>query len=107
MPGGIHNHGKHSNFNSGGGDNPSFTMPGLDRELRAGDTINQDEAEKIVAASGGKLHIEDGVIKGKNPDGSGDVYIEIGKPLAEGQIHDLHHTVDGSGGEGNSNNHHH
>jgi Xaa-Pro aminopeptidase len=88
----------------GGGDAggmPTFTMPGLDRELKPGDVITMDEARTIVAGSGGKLRIENGVIVGKNPDGSGDVYIEIGKPLDEGQIHDLHHTVDNSGGNGN------
>jgi hypothetical protein len=88
------------------GDNPTFTLPGLDRELKAGDTLTEEEAQKIVDASGGQLYIEDGVIKGKNPDGSGDVYIEIGKPLDEGQIHDLHHTVPGSGGNGNDGGHH-
>jgi hypothetical protein len=31
----------------------------------------------------------------------------IGQPLDEGQIHDLHHTVPGSGGKGNSNDHKH
>jgi hypothetical protein len=88
-------------------DDPSFTLPGLPRELRAGDSITEEEAKAIVEASNGQLRIENGVIVGKNPDGSGDVYIEIGKPLDAGQIHDLHHTVPGSGGNGNSNNPHH
>lgn len=87
-----------------GGDDPSFTMKGLDRELRKGDKITQEEAEKIVAASNGQLRIENGVIKGKNPDGTGDVHIPIGQELDAGQIHDLHHTVPGSGGDGNSQN---
>jgi hypothetical protein len=87
-------------------DDPSFTLPGLTRELKAGDTLTEEEAQAIVDASGGQLYIEDGVIKGKNPDGSGDVYIEIGKPLDAGQIHDLHHTVPGSGGNGNDGGHH-
>lgn len=101
----IHNH---SSSSPGGadGDNPTFTMPGLDRELKAGDVLTEEEAQKIAEASGGQLVYEDGVLKGKNPDGSGDVYIEVNKPLGEGQIHDLHHTVPGSGGRGNSNNHH-
>jgi hypothetical protein len=99
--------GGHQGHNpAGGGGNATFTLPGLDRELKAGDKITQDEAEKIVAASNGQLRIENGHIVGKNPDGSGDVDIDLSKPVSEGQIHDLHHTVPGSGGEGNSNNHH-
>jgi hypothetical protein len=101
------NSNNNNNNNGPNNDDPSFTLPGLTRELKAGDTLTEEEAQAIVDASGGQLYIEDGVIKGKNPDGSGDVYIEIGKPLDEGQIHDLHHTVPGSGGKGNSNDHNH
>jgi hypothetical protein len=57
-------------------------------------------AEAIVAASGGALRIEGGAIVGDNPDGSGPVHIQIGEPISEGQIHDLHHTVPESGGAG-------
>jgi hypothetical protein len=91
----------------GGGDGASFTLDGLSKEYFAGDILTMEDAQKIVDASGGQLYIEDGVIKGTNPDGSGDVYIVIGQPLDEGQIHDLHHTVPGSGGKGNSNDHKH
>lgn len=87
-----------------GGD-PTFTFPGLP-EIKVGDVLTHDEGQKIIDASKGQLHWSaDGKhIVGKNPDGSGDVDIEIGKPLDAGQIHDLHHTVNGSGGIGNSNN---
>ncbi|MEN3292693.1 MAG: hypothetical protein V7642_1946 [Burkholderiales bacterium] len=94
----------------GGGDAggmPTFTLDGLDRELKPGDSLTYDEANKIVAASGGQLHIENGHIVGHNPDGSGDVDIPIGAPLDVGQIHDLHHTVPGSGGTGNDGGGHH
>lgn len=104
--GGVHGPGNSpgARNTNGGGDNASFTMDGFPRELRAGDVISDEEAEQIVAASGGMLRIEGNRIVGHNPDGSGDVSIEIGKPLSSGQIHDLHHTVAGSGGTGNSNN---
>lgn len=97
----------HNHVQPGGGDNPSVTVPGLDREIKPGDTLTDDEAQKIADASGGQLTFENGVLQGKNPDGSGDVYIEVGKPLDAGQIHDLHHTVPGSGGEGNNGGGHH
>jgi hypothetical protein len=40
-----------------------------------------EEAEKIVAASNGRLRIENGHIVGKNPDGTGDVAIDLDNPL--------------------------
>lgn len=107
MPGAVDgNHNGH-NHQTNNGDNPSFTLPGVDKEYRAGDKISEEDAEKIVEASNGQLRIENGHIVGKNPDGTGDVDIDLSKPLGEGQIHDLHHTVPGSGGAGNDGGGHH
>jgi hypothetical protein len=109
MMGKIHGTGSSHSVHGGGGgggDGASFTLDGLSKEYFAGDILTMEDAQKIVDASGGQLYIEDGVIKGKNPDGSGDVYIVINQPLDEGQIHDLHHTVPGSGGNGNDGGHH-
>jgi shikimate 5-dehydrogenase len=86
----------------------TFTYPGAPgKTWGVGDVIDQTEAAAIVAASGDLLHLDpDGHIRGKNPDGSGDVDIVVGQPLDEGQIHDLHHTIQGAGGNGASGNGH-
>jgi Xaa-Pro aminopeptidase len=84
----------------GGGGGASVTIPGLDTPIMPGTVITEEMAQAIVEASGGNLRIEDGAIVGENPDGSGPVHIPIGQPVSEGQVHDLHHTVPGSGGAG-------
>ncbi|WP_147376897.1 hypothetical protein [Noviherbaspirillum saxi] len=82
----------------------SFTLPNVSLsqdEFTPGEILTQKDAEEIVKNSGGRLRIENGRIVGENSDGSGDVSIKIGEPLSDGEIHDLHHTVIGSGGNGN------
>jgi hypothetical protein len=84
----------------GGGEMPNVTIPGVDKTIGPGTVLSEEDLQKIADASGGQLKYENGVLTGENPDGSGPVHIEAGKPLDEGQIHDLHHTVPESGGNG-------
>jgi hypothetical protein len=84
----------------------TFTYPGAPgKTWGVGDVISMTDAAEIVAASGGRLHLDpDGHIRGPDHDGTGEVDIVVGQPLDEGQIHDLHHTVTGAGGIGASGN---
>jgi hypothetical protein len=85
----------------GGEGGVTFTLPGLGREIKPGDSLTAAEAQAIAAASNGQLKFDGQTLTGNNPDGSGAVNIQVGQPLDVGQIHDLHHTVASSGGAGN------